>query len=280
VPAPFRVLAALAALYLIYAAVIFFTQRSLLYPGRSRPAPEQIPHRAGFERHWLELESGPVEAWLLLPLDDEARTGAPLNRTAAPAMIFFHGNGELIDEWPPLFEGLRREGIVLFLVEFPGYGRSSGTPTQASIIKAAVAAYDLLASRADVDCERIVAAGRSLGGGAACALAERRSIAALLLFSTFTSVRPFAKGYLVPGFLAVDPFENDQVLRVYDGPCLLIHGRHDDTIPYSHGEELAALAKRARFVAYECGHNDFPPDLESWWDDMADFLRSERILPP
>jgi hypothetical protein len=247
-----RVILVIGAVYLVYAAVVFFAQRALLYPGASRVAAEDAaPRGSGCERHWIEVEGGRVEAWWLgaLPAGGTGRR---------PAFLWFHGNGELIEDWPELVQGVRELGAGVLLVEFPGYGRSSGKPTEASITEAAVAAYDRLAARADVDPKQIFAFGRSLGGGAACAVAARREVAGLVLHSTFTSVRPFAKLYLVPGFLVRDVFDNRRVVAAYAGPVLVLHGRRDEVVPYEHGVELARVAKRGTLVTYETSHNDFP----------------------
>ena len=259
-----RILGLFLALYALWAAFVFLTQRSLLYPGARREAAAEPPAIAGLERIWLETAGRRVESWLL-----PAQGGAP---GPSPALVHFHGNGELIEDWPTLVGGLRRRGWSVLLVEFPGYGRSDGRPTQGSITEAALAAFDTLATRPEIDATRIVAYGRSLGAGAACRLAAERPVAALALTSTFTSVRSFARGYFVPGFLALDPFDNLEVVRSFDGPVLVTHGRLDDMIPHRHAVALAGAARRGRLVTQECAHNDCPVDFESHWEDVAGLL--------
>jgi len=104
-----------------------------------------------------------------------------------------HGNGELIDFWPNELNRFTNLGIGVLLVEYPGYGRSTGPQSQSSITEAFVTAYDTLCARADVEASKIILVGRSLGGGAVCALAAKRPAAALILMSTFTSARSFDK---------------------------------------------------------------------------------------
>lgn len=267
-----RALAVLAVCVLAYWALGFFLQRSLLYPAPPAPpfTPERLP--PGTERLWVEAGGSRVESWLLPPLQgaEAAGTGRPY-----PLILFTHGNGELIDFWVREMETLRRWGLGVLLVEYPGYGRSSGSPSQGSITAATVAAYDLVAARPEVDAARIVGYGRSLGGGAVAALSRRRELAALVLESTFTSVRPLALRGGLPGFLVRDPFDNLAAVRAYQGPILILHGERDRIIPTAHGRELAAAAEQARFQLLPCGHNDCPRP----WPLIRSFLAENGLAP-
>jgi pimeloyl-ACP methyl ester carboxylesterase len=213
----------------------------------------------------LDTGFGKVESWYLAP-------GTAADRTPAPVVIFAHGNGELIDFWPDELKNFTKFGWGLLLVEYPGYGRSAGRPSQESITQIFIAAYDTLASRKDIDPDRIILFGRSLGGGAVCALASKRPTKALILMSTFTSVRSFAIRYLVPKFLVRDPFDNLEVVSNYKGPILILHGKHDGIIPYKHGMKLHNAAPHSKFITYDAGHNDCPPDWRIFWKDIESFL--------
>jgi hypothetical protein len=241
-------------------------QRSVLFPAPPAGGADALARIPDAERIWLETNGARTEAWYLPPMPAESRP--------APLVIFTHGNGELIDDWAVAFEPLRRWGAGVLLVEYPGYGRSTGSPSQRSIAATMTNAYDRMRARADVDPQRIIAYGRSLGGGAACALASERSIAALVLESTFTSVRPLALGFGLPGFLVRDPFDNLDVLRGYPGPVLIVHGERDEIIPVAHASALHAAAPRSRLALEPCGHND----CERPWLLVRDFLRENGLL--
>ncbi len=260
----------LLLLYLGWCLLLFVLQRPLLFPRWMIPAPgEPAVEERGIERLWLSASFGRVEAWYLPP---------PENRRPAPAVVFAHGNGELIDFWPETLGPFRELGFGLLLVEYPGYGRSGGSPSQRRIAEAFDLAYDRLAARPEIDRARIVLLGRSLGGGAVCDLALRRPAAALVLLSCFTGVKAFAARYLAPPFLIRDPFDNLAALRRYRGPVLVLHGRHDEIVPFGHAARLKAAAADAELVAYEAGHNDCPPDWEAFFRDVAGFLRRKGIL--
>lgn len=255
----------LALVLLGYWALLFAVQRRLLFP---RPPADAGPERPADARPlWLDTRAGPVEAWFLAPASGDT--------AAAPLIIYHHGNGELIDFWPRAFDPLRRRGVAILLVEYPGYGRSAGEPCQESITEATCAAFDLMLREPGIDPRRIVAYGRSLGGGAACVLARERPVAALVLESPFTSVRALTARYAAPGFLARDPFDNLAVVRRFGGPLLILHGSRDQVIPTGHGRRLAAAAPQAEFHLRPCGHDDCPPP----WDLVLTFLENRGLLP-
>lgn len=258
--------------YVIYCSFLFLVQRKILFPRGLIPAPSSSEvNISGLEKLWIETKFERVEAWFLPPTSD-------ISAKQAPAVIFGHGNGELIDFWPQELKKFLQLGIGVLLVEYPGYGRSSGSPSQQSITRTFTAAYDRLVAREDVNAERIILFGRSLGGGAVCALAPNRPSAALILMSTFTSVNAFTARYLAPKFLVRDPFDNLSVVKDYPGPILIIHGRHDEVIPFSHGQNLHKVSKHSQMVVYDAGHNDCPPDWHVFWQDVESFLRGAGLL--
>jgi fermentation-respiration switch protein FrsA (DUF1100 family) len=169
-------------------------------------------------------------------------------------------------------------GMGVLLVEFPGYGRSEGTPTQDTITKTFMAAYDLISRRNGVDPSKIILYGRSIGGGVVCSLSRHRPAAAMILTSTFTSVRSFAKRYLAPAFLVRDPFDNLSAVQEFQEPLLILHGTHDEIIPYKHGQALYKVSKNANFISLDCGHNDCPPDWIEFWEEIGKFLKKANLL--
>jgi pimeloyl-ACP methyl ester carboxylesterase len=264
-------LAAGILLYACYAAYFYALQRTMLFPRHLIPLRAQPPTVPGLEQRWLTTSQGRVEMWYLPPFDETGEDNAPL-------LIIAHGNAELIDDWPDAVFGLRRMGIGVLLVEYPGYGRSHGAPSQASISEALVAGYDAILDHPQVDRERIVLFGRSVGGGAAAALAAQRPSAALILFSSFTSVRALAAGFGLPGLAVRDPFDTLAAVRAYREPLLILHGRRDRTIPYAHGLALHQAAHDGELVALDCDHNDCVADWDSFWQDLRPFLQRAGIL--
>lgn len=248
---------ALGVVATAYLAVVFFAQRGVIFQA---PMGRRASVPADAESVELLGRGGRVEAWFLRPTT--GGTGP------APLLLFTHGNAELIDDFADQFAAPRAAGYSVLLVEYPGYGRSAGNPSEASIGAAVLAAYDWAKSATDVDPKRIVPYGRSLGGGAACILAANRPVAALILESSFTSVRTFGRHFMVPGFLIRDPFDNLLALRSYRGPLLVLHGTRDEVVPVDHGRQLAAAVPGAEFELLRCGHNDCPRS----WERILGFL--------
>ncbi len=266
-----RITLGIIGIYLAYCGLLFVFQRQMLFPRYMVMTRDSLP--AGFpglESIWLELPGMRVEAWFL-PARPQIRP--------APVVIITHGNAESIDFLPDEFQPFTERGVSLFMVEFPGYGRSLGSPSQQTINDIMLKAYDVVAARPDVDATRIILMGRSLGGGAVCQLAARRPIRGLMLVSAFTSVTAFAPRYLVPPFLVKDPFDNLAVIRVLNKPVLIIHGTRDEIIPYRHGQELAAGAPDGKLVSFNSGHNDLPTDSRQFWQAIDEFIQRVALFP-
>jgi hypothetical protein len=119
-------LAAALLLYAGYLCLLYFAQSSMLYPGAANRVDPRPPDSQGVEVLRISSAAGHTEA-LFLP----ATTDSP--GTKQPVVVFGHGNGELTDYWLTALSGFRERGIGVLLVEYPGYGRSAGSPSEASI---------------------------------------------------------------------------------------------------------------------------------------------------
>ena len=258
--------------YIAYCCFFFLLQRQIIFPRYQITEFSSTEDKIyGMEKIWLNTSSGKVEAWFMPPASRH-------DKGAYPAVIFAHGNAELIDFWPDEFKNFANLGVGVMLVEYPGYGRSEGSSSKKNINEAFLAAYDILVARKDVDPERIIIFGRSIGGGAACALASKRPSAALILKSTFISIRSMASKFFFPDFLVKDPFDNLTIVKSYSKPILIIHGKYDEIIPYSHGVALYKASKNGKMITYDCGHNDCPPNWKLFWRDIESFLKGAGII--
>jgi hypothetical protein len=263
--------AAIALLYLVYVAYFYFNQRALLFPRHFITVPTTLPAVPGMEQMWLETGEGRVEAWYLAPLGAESDRPAPL-------LLLAHGNGDLIDFWLSPTLPLRQQGFGVLLVEYPGYGRSQGAPSYTAIRETFLLAYDTIIRHPQVDPQRIILFGHSIGGGAVNALAAERPSAGMILLSTFSSIPRLARDRGLPGFAALDSFDNLATVQQYTGPILFIHGKADSTIPYQHSVALHAAAQQGQLVLLACGHGGCIDDWSRFWHDLTPFFERAGVV--
>lgn len=229
--------------YLALLALVFVTQRALLFPappGAAKPTAQS------------QLVDLPETVLLVR---------APKSPDA-PWVLHFHGNGEQLagTEWFAEQWGARGVGFVA--VEYPGYGlaREKGTASEASIRAAAQAAQRYLREVLEVPKERLVLSGQSLGSGPAVALASEGVGSKLILFTPYTSL-PDVGARMLP-FLPVrwlmrDRFDSKARAGQVQQPVLVIHGTNDEVVPFELGETLSQAFPSARLVRIEGGrHND------------------------
>ena len=114
---PIKIILWTLSFYLVYCGFLFLMQRQILFPRYligTQSKSEDLPF---MEKIWIKTSFGKTEAWFLPP--------DPMNNVEpSPAVIFAHGNGELIDFWPDELKRFNHFGIGVMLLEYPGYGRS------------------------------------------------------------------------------------------------------------------------------------------------------------
>jgi fermentation-respiration switch protein FrsA (DUF1100 family) len=256
--------AILLALYLAGGALLFFAQRSFIYPlhligGRvvDPPAPFRLARIATPDGETLR-------AWF-----------APA-REGFPTILHLHGNGDTLEGLAPRLRALADRGHGVLALAFRGYPGSSGAPSETGLTADTLAALDWLVAQG-VPENRIAIHGRSLGSGLAIKAAATRAVGAVTLEAAYTSIRDLARSQfpIYPaGLLLRDPYLSIDRIGAVRAPMLLIHGRADEVIPFRMSEDLLKRAGpgRARLMMIEDGHHN---DLDAFGlVDMIDaFLR-------
>jgi len=177
---------------------------------------------------------------------------------ARATILHLHGNAGNLEDRRDLVRDLQALGVNVFAVEWRGYGKSEGKPSEAGLYKDARAAWDWLLTKTTAD--KIVIHGESLGGGPACDLATQVPCGGLILQSTFTSIPDMAPRAvpLFPKFLVRTKYDN--LAKVAKIPCrkLFLHSRADEMIPFDMGEALYAAAAEPKEHAWfdGVGHNE------------------------
>ncbi len=200
---------------------------------------------------------------------------------AKTTVIFFHGNAGNIGDRVKKLLLYHQLGVNIFIVDYRGYGKSEGKPTEKGLYLDALAAYDYIQSRQDVSKEHIVVHGASLGGAAATYVVNKRPVAALILDSTFSNATDMAKRMypFIPSFLVSIKLDNMGNVRNLKIPKLFMHSPEDGTIPIRLGKKLfEAAAEPKIFLEIQGDHNDVHEDDHQFLNGVRQFLQKLNFI--
>ena len=240
-------------IYTLACAGMYFEQDKLLYfptPEVDRPAARALHLRSGTQT---------VKVW-------ELHTGA------RPALIYFGGNGEDVGfNIPDLDQQFPDRAF--YLVNYRGYGGSTGVPREDALIADAEVVYDWVRARHD----SIVVMGRSLGTGIATALAARRPVAGVVLVTPYDSIANVGAGrypWLPVRWLIKDPYNSVPRMKRVHAPVLVLIAGEDESIPRVRSDALIAAIPSGlahTVIVPEAGHNDIET-FPGYWAALKVFL--------
>lgn len=193
-------------------------------------------------------------------------------------VFFLHGNGGSLENWFVNPEFYRRANYDLFMVDYRGYGKSTGQIESEAQLRADVyAAWATVAPQ--YAGRKVVVYGRSLGSGLAAGLAAelgkaQRHPDLTVLVSPYTSMAALAGDHYpwVPQILLRYPMRTDQVIGQIRSPLLLIHGTRDALIAPRHSDALTSLAPHATLLQIKgAAHNDLQ-NFDTYLDAYANAL--------
>jgi uncharacterized protein len=174
------------------------------------------------------------------------------------ATLHLHGNAGNITHRGLTARNIVAAGSGVLLLDYRGYGKSEGRPTERGFYQDAEAAYGYLIAHG-YSAARIFIHGESLGTAVAAHLAESRGPAGLVLEAPFTSASAVA-GRVVPvlGPLLVRGYDTLSRIGRVRVPVLIVHGDRDEVIPYGFGKQLydAANAPKSLWTVRGAMHND------------------------
>jgi alpha-beta hydrolase superfamily lysophospholipase len=187
----------------------------------------------------------------------------PADNSPRGVVLYFHGNRGNINRYAKYAANFTKNGYEIWMLDYPGYGKSTGKLSEENLYKQASEFYKLANAKYDKD--SIVLYGKSLGSGLASYLAARKSCRRLILETPYYSMPDLLHHYapVYPGRMAAFKLPTFEYLLVVKAPVTVFHGTVDGIIPYRKGHKLIKHFKRGdEFITIENGShnnlNDFP----------------------
>jgi len=198
-------------------------------------------------------------------------------------LLFFHGNAGNISHRGDSIRIFHRLGLNVFILDYRGYGKSQGIPSEQGLYEDADTAWRYLTQVKDIEPKNIVIFGRSLGGAIATKLASQVPAGKLILESTFSSSKDIAK-YIFPLLSYIVylrfGFNSEERIKNITYPVLVIHSPDDEIIPFRLGEKVFQAANEPKtFFRIEGNHNSgFYQSQPNYEQALGRFL-PENIKP-
>ena len=253
-PGPLRALLTLlsiaVALYVTALGLLWWKQEALLFHPQSLPADHRFALGADVKEVWVEAPGARLHALhLQLP-------------QPRGLVFFLHGNGGSLQDWFVNLDFYRQANFDLFMLDYRGYGKSTGQiENQAQLQADVMAAWKSVAPRY-AGLRRVVF-GRSLGTGLAAFLSADVQPDLTLLVSPYFSMQDLAAEHYpwVPSGVLRYPLRTDLALPLLRGPVVLVHGSKDTLISPLHSQRLLSLRPGTQKIIVEgAAHND----LQQW----------------
>jgi hypothetical protein len=193
--------------------------------------------------------------------------------------LFFHGNaGNITDRYDMILR-LMTLPVRVFIIDYRGYGKSEGRPSEGGLYLDAKAAWHYLVSKRVVDPSQIILFGKSLGGAVAIDLATHVEAAGLIVQSSFTSIPDMAKRLIpiLPKFLIRTRMDSVSKIARVSCPKLFIHSPADEIVPYALGRRLfqTAAEPKAFYDVSGAPHNEtYRVGGEAYLDVLRRFVQT------
>lgn len=233
-------------LYVGLCLLLFWGQNRLIFFPDSQVKSTPEKYQLDYEDVWINSDREKIHGWWI-----------PAAKESAPAVMYFHGNasnnGDVVDN-AAVFHNL---GLSTLLVDYRGYGKSSPTfPNETIVYKDAAAAWQYLTKTRELKPKNIFVYGHSLGGAIAINLATQQpDMAGLIVEGTFTSIRamsslnPWFK--LLPLDLIVNQrFDSINKIAAIKMPLLIFHGTDDEIIPAQMAQQLYEKALQPKELVF------------------------------
>jgi fermentation-respiration switch protein FrsA (DUF1100 family) len=218
-----------------------------------------------------------LHGWYCTPQAGRGGTLEPVQTEAT--LLFLHGNAGNISHRYEIVEDFVKLPVNVLIIDYRGYGKSEGRPSERGLYADARAAWDYLTNVRGVLASRIVIFGESLGGAVAIDLASRTQACGLIVQSSFTSIADMAAELLpfVPRFMLRTKMDSLSKIEQVSSPKLFIHSQADEIVPYKLGRRLfdAAHAPKQFYEVKGASHNlTFELGGAAYYEALRGFISS------
>ncbi len=268
------ILGILLAVYAGLCLMLFLMQSRILYQ----------PHR---EYAYTPKDVGlDYEAVTLQTTDGQSITGWYIPAAAGNGqwtVLFCHGNAGNISHRLDTLELFYELGLNCLIVDYRGYGQSSGRPTEKGTLLDIKTGWNWLVDQKKQSPARIILFGRSLGGSVAAIVAQEVAPAGVVLESSFTSFVDVGQNYypfLPVRWFARFDYNTLDAVKHLQCPVFVVHSPDDEIIPYEFGKQLFEAANEPKlFRELKGGHNEGfyenPELYRKIWQDIIDWLNKK-----
>jgi fermentation-respiration switch protein FrsA (DUF1100 family) len=205
-------------------------------------------------------------------------TGKRKDRT----LLYLHGNAGNIGDRVEKIRFLQKIGWNVLAFDYRGYGMSQGSPSIEGILEDGRAAVRFLTDKIGIPNDQIILFGESLGGAVAVEIAAEEPVAAVILESTFTSLRELAHAVyrFLPEAATPDVYRSQDLIRRSKAPVLVIHGTEDEVVPFPMGKKLFEAAPHPkRFFSVPGAHHNDVFDIagKDYLGEIETFLAAAEL---
>ena len=197
-----------------------------------------------------------------------------------PLVLIFHGNAGNITHRDFLLHGFTKLGCAVLLIDYHGYGKSEGTPSEKNLYLDGDASLKWLQEEKNIIPEQIVLFGKSLGSGVGIELATKHSFKGLILETPLSSTVSVARSHFPYNcfpvrLLIIDKFDNISKIKNIHCPLLFIHGTRDNIIDKKESKKLYEKANMPKeiYLVEGAGHNDIQyVEPQIYWERISDWI--------
>ncbi|WP_298420800.1 alpha/beta fold hydrolase [uncultured Kordia sp.] len=236
-------------IYIIANIILYFLQERFIFKAEKLPSDFKFDYENQlFDEYNIEVDSGVNINGIHFKV-----------RNPKGVVLYLKGNSRSIKGWGKFAVDFTRHGFDVLMVDYRGYGKSTGKRTEAGIKKDLQYVYDRL--KEQVDEKYITLYGRSLGSGFATKLASNNNPRLLILDAPYYSVKHITKRFLpiMPMSLILRfPVKTYRWIEYVKCPIKIIHGTNDKLIPFKTSVKLSKINPKwtRLYPVIDGGHNN------------------------